>query len=151
MSSITATQPTKPSSESAHGTRNVGRKDGLFRKRSSAAARFSTPYVVRKNMVSTGAIRFRSPNQTAASAMPSVSAVPRRGVSSSPEPVPSHASRFGSAPSRASAWSTRGAPSTEPSALESVAPQTPSMIESPQTAMRVITSGSATRASAEAR
>ncbi len=54
-------QPIAPASEKAQCTRNFGRKEGLARKRSIPAARLSAPYVVRKNMVSTGAMMFRFP------------------------------------------------------------------------------------------
>ncbi len=96
-------------------------------------------------MVSTGAMRFRSPNQTATSAIPRVRTVPTRGLSSSPLPLPTHWSHRGRIPSLARACSTRGAPSMDPTALLSVAPQTPRRMASPQTEIRRMTSGSATR------
>ncbi len=148
---ITARQPSAPMADRYHGTLNRGRNDGLPSARSSPAEMFSTPYVVRKNIVRIGAMTFRLPSPTASRAIASVTSVPALGVSSGPLPRPSQRSLSGSTPSRASAWSTRGAPSTEPTALDRVAPHTPSRIAGPHSAMRCMISGSRTRLSASAR
>ena len=151
IKNITPIQPTAPNSDKLQCTLNFGRNDGLPSRRSIPAVMFSTPYVVRKNMVSTGAMIFRFPNQTAKSAIISVSTVPRRGVSSSPSPRPSQRSQRGNTPSRASACRTLGAPRILPTALESVAPQTPMRIASPQYAISRIRSGFSTNVIASAR
>ena len=117
----------------------------------ASAAVISTPYVVRKNIDSTGAITLRSPSHTATSARPRVSQVPLRGASSSPLPVPSQSSHDGRMPSRAMACNTRGAPRIEPTALDNVAPQMPSKMASPQKAILRITIGSSINVSDDTR
>ena len=139
---ITLPQPTAPSADRYHGTRKRGRNDGLPSRRSRPAAMFRTPYVVRKNIVRTGAMRFRFPTATAPSAIPRVTAVPALGVSSGPLPLPSQRMDFGSTPSRANACSTRGAPMMLPTALDRVAPHTPITIAPPHRDMRRMIRGS---------
>jgi hypothetical protein len=88
-------------------------------------------------MVRTGAIKFSSPIETPATAMPRVNQVPRRGASLAPLPFPSQRKRRGKMASRARTGNTLGAPRMLPIALDRVASQTPSKIASPQMGLTI--------------
>ena len=119
----------------------MGRKEGLCKKPSIPAEMFKTIYVVKKNMVSTGAIIFKSPMQTVAIATPKVTAVPIRGSSLGLLPLPRKDNQRGKTLSLARACKTLGAPKILPMALERVAPQTPNKIAGPQKAISFIIKG----------
>ncbi len=79
-------------------------------------------------MDSTGAMIFRSAPTTPTIATTKESAVAMRGSLPSPYPFPSDR---GTTRSEASAWSVRGAPRSDPIALDSDAAQIPSTIRMP--------------------
>ena len=98
--------------------------------------------MVKKNILNTGAIKFKSPIKTAAIATAKVTKVPILGSSLSPLPCPKNRIQGGKIPSLAKAWRMRGAPNILPIALLRVAPQTPKEIAGPQTAIFSMMKGS---------
>ncbi len=119
---MTQKQAAAPPIEAHHGTFQAGRKEGSPASRSTPATRFTTPYVVRKNIVSAGATASRLPSATPVSATARVI----RSGTPGPEMRPiERPTTPGNTRSSAIACRVRGAPSTEPTADEKMAPVMP--------------------------
>jgi len=116
---MAAKHPKAPAKENPQWTLNSGRQAGLPIRLPKPAERLRSPYVVKKNIDKTGAIKFKLPARIPAKANRNEMIIAIWGSWFFPKPRPTNRKTI---PSFAMACRVRGAPNKDPTALESVAP-----------------------------